>query len=381
MSDLYSPRLNRPWFAMQFDEATAVADLYLYDVIGYDGIKANDLVEQFLSVNASSLNIYINSPGGDVDEGLTIYNMLKRFKGKKTVYIDGMAASMASVIAMAGDRVVMPETARMFVHKPWTMSVGNADDLQRTAEQLNQCEATIVAAYAKKTGRSAAIISDLLSGSGGDGTLLNASDAMKYGFVDAVSDEQPVSKAASYRNAIDTRIMCLMARQITKENAAMETPEQIAERESKEKADAEAAAAAEKDAADAKAKADAEAAADEAAKAAAATASDPVAQARAEFTKFVARFGAVRAADYFAAGLAFADAERRFTDELIAENAALAASASATPPVVAPAPQKPMKDGAGPADWKAALALHGGDYVKARRAHPDLYSRFMESTK
>jgi ATP-dependent protease ClpP protease subunit len=371
MSDVYTPRLKRSWFALQFDAASATADLYLYDKIGMDGVGANDLAEQLLAVNASRLNVRIDSSGGSLEEGMRVYRTIKAFKGEKVVYVDGLAASIASVIAMAGDRIVISPSSFFFVHKPWTSTEGNANDLQHTAEQLDQLEATLVAVYCEKTGQSAATISAMLN----DERLIGATEAVELNFAQSVAQIN-----STERGVVMAKVLCHMAKRFEKENAAMETPEQIAEREAKEKADAEAAAAAEKDAADAKAKADAEAAAAEEAAKAAAAATQP--DARADFVAFAERFGDVRAAAYFKAGLLFADAERRFCDELIAENQALKASAAVPPgpAPVGPAPVKALADG-GPRDWKAALALHGEDYVKARRAHPDLYDLFMQSTK
>ena len=116
MTDIYRPGMKRSWFNLAFNEETKAADIYLYNDIGFFGVTANDFKEQLLSVNAQDLNIYINSMGGDVSEGLAIFNMIKRHQGTKTVHIDGLAASLASVIAMAGDEVIMPESSLMFIH-------------------------------------------------------------------------------------------------------------------------------------------------------------------------------------------------------------------------------------------------------------------------
>ena len=85
-----------------------------------------------------TLNIYINSPGGDVFAGQTIYSILKRHKAHKNVYIDGLAASIASVIAMAGNTIFMPKNAMMMIHNPWTVGMGNADEFRKLAEDLDK---------------------------------------------------------------------------------------------------------------------------------------------------------------------------------------------------------------------------------------------------
>ena len=84
-----------------------------------------------------NLNIYINSGGGDVFAGQAIYTMLKRHKAFKTVYIDGLAASIASVIAMAGDKIIMPKNAIMMIHNAWTVVAGNKDELRKMADDMD----------------------------------------------------------------------------------------------------------------------------------------------------------------------------------------------------------------------------------------------------
>ena len=84
------------------------------------------------------LNIYINSGGGDVFAGQAIHSILKRHSAKKTVYVDGLAASIASVVAMAGDTIVMPKNAMMMIHKAWTMAVGNANDFRKLADDMEK---------------------------------------------------------------------------------------------------------------------------------------------------------------------------------------------------------------------------------------------------
>lgn len=99
---------------------------------------------------------------GDVFEGIAIYNLLRNHPAEITVYIDGVAASMASVVAMAGDRVVMPENAMMMIHKPWGISGGNAGDMRDYADLLDKVETVLVPAYARKTGKSAQEITAML---------------------------------------------------------------------------------------------------------------------------------------------------------------------------------------------------------------------------
>ena len=105
-------------------------------------------VQQLLSeIGNNDIDIHINSGGGDVFAGVAICNMLRSTSGKKTVYIDGLAASIASVIAMAGDEIIIPSNAYMMIHKASTIGIGNADDMRSLADTLDKIDAGIVATY------------------------------------------------------------------------------------------------------------------------------------------------------------------------------------------------------------------------------------------
>lgn len=132
------------------------ADLYIYGEIvdntdwkwDESDVMPNDVREVLEGLEGlDTLNIYINSPGGSVFSGLAIYNMLKRNNAKKIVHIDGVAASIASVIALAGDEVLMPSNAFMMIHKPWTMAFGNADDFRKVADDLDVIEKGLLGVY------------------------------------------------------------------------------------------------------------------------------------------------------------------------------------------------------------------------------------------
>ena len=133
------------------------ADLYFYGDIVSSWWGAWDDADQYPSAvrdflkeaEGKNLNIYINSGGGAVFAGMAIYNMLKRHQGFKTVYVDGVAASIASVIALAGDRTIIPSNAYMMIHKPWAAAVGNAEELRAMAESLDKVEEGILNAYAE----------------------------------------------------------------------------------------------------------------------------------------------------------------------------------------------------------------------------------------
>jgi ATP-dependent Clp protease protease subunit len=132
------------------------ADLYIYgDIVSswWDSWESTDvypdIIKNFLdSAKNKALNIYINSGGGSVFAGMAIYNMLKRHNGLKTVYVDGLAASIASVIALAGDKLVIPSNAYFMIHKPWSWTIGDANEIRRMADSLDVIEQGIIAVYA-----------------------------------------------------------------------------------------------------------------------------------------------------------------------------------------------------------------------------------------
>jgi ATP-dependent Clp protease protease subunit len=136
-----------------------------------------------------SLNIYINSGGGDVWAGQAIHSMLRRHDSSKTVYIDGLAASIASVIAMAGDKIIMPKNAMMMIHKAWTISVGNADDFRKMADDMDKVDESIKSVYIAKTGLSDAEITGLMERE----TWMTAEDAVAKGFADEVEQEKKLA--------------------------------------------------------------------------------------------------------------------------------------------------------------------------------------------
>lgn len=135
------------------------------------------------------LDIFINSGGGDVFAGQTIYSILKRKNATKTVYVDGLAASIASVIAMAGDKVVIPRNAMIMIHNPYTWATGNAGELRKLADDLDKIRESIVNTYEDKTGLEREKIIELMDAE----TWMTADEAKDYGFADEVSEEKQMA--------------------------------------------------------------------------------------------------------------------------------------------------------------------------------------------
>jgi ATP-dependent Clp endopeptidase proteolytic subunit ClpP len=171
------------------------AEIYIYEDIGagwFGGISAKSFSEEMKKIkDAEQLNIYINSAGGDVFDGLSIYNQIKRHSGKKHVEIDGIAASIASVIAMAADpgELLMASNAMMMVHNPWGLVMGYADEMRSYADTLDKVRESILTTYASRDGVDEGAISDLMDAE----TWLDAEQAAEVGLVDTVSEEKQMA--------------------------------------------------------------------------------------------------------------------------------------------------------------------------------------------
>jgi ATP-dependent protease ClpP protease subunit len=129
------------------------AQLSIYDEIGFFGITAHDLISDLASITGP-IDVHLNSPGGEVWDGLAIYNCLMA-RDAVTIYVDGIAASIASVIAMAGDKICIAPTAQMMVHNAFSMAIGDAKDLREMADRLEENTANISTIYAARTGLTA----------------------------------------------------------------------------------------------------------------------------------------------------------------------------------------------------------------------------------
>lgn len=140
------------------------------------------LFKDELNAGEGDITVWLNSPGGDVFAAAQIYNMLRDYKGNVTIKIDGLAASAASVIAMAGNTVLVSPVAMMMIHNPATLAVGNAKDMERAIAMLNEVKESILNAYEGKTGLSRARLSHMMD----DETWFNAKKAVELGFADRI---------------------------------------------------------------------------------------------------------------------------------------------------------------------------------------------------
>lgn len=172
-------------------------EIYIYEDIGegwFGGISAKSFSEAMRDLGkVSALDIYINSYGGSVFDGIAIYNQIKRFDGEKVVHIDGIAASIASVIAMAGDEIVIAANGTVMIHDPWGMSVGTADEMRKCADSLDLTRDTILDTYLARTKGDRKKISDWMAAE----SWMNADQAVERGFADKKVDEKRVAASAS----------------------------------------------------------------------------------------------------------------------------------------------------------------------------------------
>lgn len=171
--------------------ADNAADISIYDEIGGWGISAHWFAEELVALGSiTQINLHIHSPGGSIFDGLAIYNLLKNHPARKVVYVDGVACSMASVIAMVGDPVIMPENAMMMIHRPRGIAGGESSDIRDYADLLDKMESVIIPIYAEKTGKSPDDIAALLASE----TWMSGAECVREGFADKVI--QPVRAMA-----------------------------------------------------------------------------------------------------------------------------------------------------------------------------------------
>ena len=183
-------RLKRPlarakedredWFRLE-NKADA-AELFIYDEIGYFGDSAKELTSRLKDVKASELTVLLNSPGGDIFDGLAIYQALRDHPANVTVKVNGLAASIASVIAMAADKLVMAPKSTMMIHDGWSMVAGNAAEMRKLADLLDKQSDIIASVYADRSGQPADFWRDRMR----DETWYNAEEALAAGLIDEI---------------------------------------------------------------------------------------------------------------------------------------------------------------------------------------------------
>ncbi|CAC6808462.1 TPA: Clp protease ClpP [Staphylococcus aureus] len=155
-------------------------DKWIYEMLEMDATSPKDIADSLPDTN-EDIDVIINSGGGDVYSGSEIYTSLKTYPGKVNIKIVGVAASAASVIAMAGDHIEISPTAQMMIHNAWTMAMGDINEMQKTVDMLDGVNRGIANAYINKTGKTEDEILSLMNKE----TWFNAQDAVEHGFADS----------------------------------------------------------------------------------------------------------------------------------------------------------------------------------------------------
>jgi len=182
------------------ENAPAERVLFLNGTIAEESWFDDDVTPQLfkdeLNSGEGNITVWINSPGGDCIAAAQIYNMLMEYKGDVTVKIDGIAASAASVIAMAGTKVLMSPVSMLMIHNPMTVAMGNKDEMERAIAMLDEVKESIMNAYEIKSGQSRTKISHLMDAE----TWMNANKALELGFIDGILSRDEVTDEAGQPN-------------------------------------------------------------------------------------------------------------------------------------------------------------------------------------
>ena len=167
------------------------ATVYIYDEISWFGINAEKFIKDLNDIKSKTINIRFNTPGGSVFDGTAVYNAIKQHNSRTISHIDGLAASIGSVIALASDEVRMAENAFLMIHDPWSIVIGNSDTMREEADLLDKVGGTIAKTYMDKTGKEEKEIKDLMTKE----TWMTADEALEMGFIDSIDKTKDDEKA------------------------------------------------------------------------------------------------------------------------------------------------------------------------------------------
>jgi len=197
--------MNKNWYNIKAEASSKSADVYIFDEIGTFRLTAQSFIQEIKSYKDTPMSLHINCVGGDVFEGMAIYNVLKKRTARTTVYIEGIAASMGSVIALAGDEVVMAENSLFMIHNAWGGAMGEATEIRKTAALLDKISGEIADIYTKKTNLPYNRVKEMMD----EETWLSADEAFNLGFIDSISDAIKVAAkydVSKFKNITDKEI-------------------------------------------------------------------------------------------------------------------------------------------------------------------------------
>lgn len=181
------------WYSVDM-KADTEAEIFIYGPIGFFGVEAESLVKEIAALEVDRITVRINSPGGEVFDGIAIYNALRSHSAEIYVRIEALAASMATIIALAGDSVEMEDNAYFMIHKPFAFCIGNETDMEKMRDILSKLGGTMADIYSAKSDLSRDEVLAKMSAE----SWYTAAEALDAGFIDAVVERDgDESKAAS----------------------------------------------------------------------------------------------------------------------------------------------------------------------------------------
>ncbi|HOA30517.1 MAG TPA: Clp protease ClpP [Clostridia bacterium] len=213
------------YYSLYLDEAKKEASVHIFgDITSWEwfenDVSSYTLAKEIEGLDVDTIHVHINSYGGEVAEGLAIYNMLRQHKAKVITYCDGFACSIASVVFMAGDERIMNNASLLFIHNAWTMAAGNANDFRKTAEDLDKITSASIKAYMEHVNISEEELRDLLDNE----TWLTADEALEMGFATKIVTESIKNPSQSARMALFRRVTQPL-KQISNEDEVEPAPE------------------------------------------------------------------------------------------------------------------------------------------------------------
>lgn len=182
---------EKSWYSIEAKAGKKEADVFIYDVVGIWGVSANEFVRELNNLDVKTINLRINSPGGNVFDGVAIFNALIKHDAYVKTHIEALAASISSIIALAGDEVEIAENAFYMIHNPYTWAMGDAESMRKTARMLDKVTDSLIKTYTNKTGKSAEEVKQLMD----DETWFTSDEAKAAGFADSITDEEEVEAA------------------------------------------------------------------------------------------------------------------------------------------------------------------------------------------
>lgn len=325
---------HNSWYTMQAQNTAA--EVSIYDEIGFWGVTAKDFLRDLQALGpVEAITLRLNSGGGDVLDGFAIYNALRRHEGKIIAHIDGIAASMASIIACAADEIHIAENAWFMIHNPATVAFGEADDLRTMADVMDGMKAHAIAAYQRHVDEDAEIISAWMDAE----TWLTGADATALGWRMQVGEElKAVAQLRTPRFAVhEDAAAHFTAAETEPKPASEKSLETLA-------ADYEA-----------------------------------VASLVTRHTELEARTAVAEAET--AAKLE--ELQAKLAEAETAQTSAEAARLEMQSRIdrLAPGQKTPEIEAPTPDNFRSALAAHGGDYVAARLAHPEIWEKFNHKNR